>query len=125
MRRESNGQRRPGRPPLPPWQRRGIRIRLDLTSREYDLLLRRAEHASVAPHHLARELALYGRLEVAPVPRANYAVVGQLGRIGGLLNQALRQVNSGRLAPDLRVLVETTLGVLSALRHDLVTGAES
>jgi hypothetical protein len=69
---------------------------------------------------LARALALYGRVTASPVLRANYAVVGQLGRIGNLLNQALRQVNAGRLAPDLRALIETTFETLRALRHDLV-----
>jgi hypothetical protein len=43
-----------------------------------------------------------------------------LGRIGGLLNQALRQVNSGRLAPELRPLIQTTLDTLAALRCELV-----
>jgi hypothetical protein len=117
--RKSN---RPGRPPLLPGEKRDHQLPLYFSPRELALLRRRADLAGLPPHALARALALYGRVTASPVPRANYAVVGQLGRIGNLLNQALRQVNAGRLAPDLRALIETTFETLRALRHDLVGG---
>jgi hypothetical protein len=113
-------RRRPGRPSLPPNQKRDCQLPLYFSPRELDLLQRRANRVGLPAHVLARDLALYGRVEVPPVPRANYAVVGQLGRIGGLLNQALRQVNSGRLAPELRPLIQTTLETLAALRRELI-----
>ncbi len=113
---------RPGRPPLLPDEKRAHQLPLYFSARELELLHRRADLVGLPAHALARGLALYGRVTASPVPRANYAVVGQLGRIGNLLNQALRQVNAGRLAPDLRPLVETTLEMLAALRHDLVGG---
>ena len=113
---------RPGRPPLLPSERRDRQLPLYFSPRELALLRRRADLAGLPAHSLARDLALYGRVTASPVPRANYAVVGQLGRIGNLLNQALRQVNAGRLAPDLRSLIETTLETLADLRHNLIGG---
>jgi hypothetical protein len=112
--------RRPGRPLLPRSEKRDCQLPLYFSPRELGLLRRRADRVGLPAHVLARALALYGRVDVPPVPRANYAVVGQLGRIGNLLNQAVRHVNSGRLAPDLLPLIETTLETLVDLRRELV-----
>jgi hypothetical protein len=105
---------------LPLSERRNRQLPLYFSRRELALLEHRADRAGLPAHALARSLALYGKVEVPPVPRANYAVVGQLGRIGNLLNQALRQVNAGRLSPELRSLIQVTGETLAALRRDLV-----
>jgi hypothetical protein len=115
-------KRPPGRPSLPLGERRDCQLPLYFSRRELRLLRRRADYAGLPAHAFTRALALYGRIEIPPVPRANYAVVGQLGRLGNLLNQAVRQVNAGRLAPELRPLIETTLQVIAELRRQLVSG---
>lgn len=113
--------RRAGRPKLSPLKRRDRRFRIYLTEDEHDLLLRRARMAGVPTHVLARDLALYSRVAVPTVPRANFALVGQLGRIGNALNQAVRKVNSGQLAPELSLILQEILALLKDVRHILVT----
>ena len=112
--------RRAGRPKLTDLNRRRWRIRLNLTFQEMTLLRCRASLASVPVHVLVRELALYSRVNTPAVPRANFAVVGRLGRIGNAVNQAVKKVNAGQLAPELRPLLEDLLHLLRELRNVLV-----
>jgi hypothetical protein len=112
---------RPGRPPLPREERRAHRLALHLSPYEFSLLCQRADRVGLQPHVVARPFAIYGQVSAPPVPRTNYSAVGQLGRIANLLKQALRQVTSGRLAADLRPLIEQSLEIAASLRHELVT----
>jgi mobilization protein NikA len=112
---------RPGRPPLPRAEKRIHRLPLNLSPRELSLLHERAERIGLPAHVLARSLALYGRVSAPPVPKGNYAVVGQLGRIANLLRQGLRHARTGRISSDFRPLIEDGLELIAALRHELVT----
>jgi hypothetical protein len=48
-------------------------------------------------------------------------MVGQLGRLGNLLNQAIRAVNAGRLAPGLAELIGETNAMLAEYREALLS----
>jgi hypothetical protein len=74
------------------------------------------------PALLARLLSLYGTVRVSPVPRVNYAAVGQLARIGALLNQIARRIHSGDQPgeTELRSLLEENRSLLLQLREDLI-----
>jgi hypothetical protein len=113
--------RSPGRPPLPAEERRRHRVALHLSSLEFSFLHQRADRLGLPAHVLARSLAIHGQVSVPRVPRANYAVVGQLGRLANLLKQALRHVQAGRLSSDLLPLVEENLELVAALRRALVS----
>jgi hypothetical protein len=113
-------RRQPGRPALPSAQKRTYRLRISFSSHEFRLLNRRAELVGLPLPILARSILLYQTLPLPPAPRVHYAVVGQLGRIGNLLNQAIRSVNTGRLAPDFRNLIESTLSLLTDYHRDLL-----
>jgi hypothetical protein len=74
------------------------------------------------PALLARLLSLYGTIRVSPVPKVNYAAVGQLARIGALLNQIARRLHS-RDEPgegDLRSLLAENLSLVQQLREELI-----
>jgi hypothetical protein len=101
--------------------RRWVRVRLYLTENEHRHLIARAELAGVPLGVLARSLSLYGTIQVAPVPRVNYAAVLQLIRVGVLLNQALRKLHSGEIPPELGTAIADALTVLTGLRKVLVT----
>lgn len=113
--------RQPGRPRSPLSEHRSHRLRLNLTPFEWELLHRRAAAAGVEPGRFARELALYSRITLPPRHPVTLAMVGQLARLGNLLNQAMRAVHGGRLAPDLRGLVGETLETLIHFRGVLLS----
>jgi hypothetical protein len=95
-------------------------LEVRLSPRELALLLRRAAVFEIPVADLVRDLALYGRVRLPPIPRANFAMFGQLGRIGNNLNQAVKAINRGALSPDLRPLLSETHALLVAIRRDLV-----
>lgn len=113
-----------GRPPLPREQSRTRRHNLNLTPFEEELLEARALAAGVPSYHLVRCLALYGALPVYQVPAVNYGCVAQLSRIGTLLNQAVRRLNSGEMPEDLREILAALSAQLTLTRTALVTPAE-
>jgi hypothetical protein len=115
----SCGRRRAGRPPLPAGRRRRYSVYLRLNEAEISTLEHRAEIAGVCPARLARDLALHATMPPPLVRRISPAAVGQLARIGHLLNQAVHRVHAGGLAPEFRDILEETYGFLSGLLHGL------
>lgn len=117
-------KRRPGRPRLAAGRRRSCSIYLRLTDQELSLLRSRAEGVGDAATTFARDLALYVLMPAPSVPPINPASIGRLTRIGNLCNDAIHRVNAGRLAPDLRSILEETYGVLADMLHSLETDLE-
>lgn len=98
---------------------RTARISLRLTPEERELLEERAGRAGLrlGPFVLAAALA---RPLPRPIPQLDREVAANLGRIGGLLNQAVHAINAGLppLAPKglLADLREVVLAVQVAVR---------
>lgn len=124
MLRHAQGKRRPGRPRLAAGRRRSCSIYLRLTDQELSLLRSRAETVGDTTATFARDLALHALTPAPRVPRIDPAAIGRLTRIGNLCNEAIHRVNAGRLAPDLRSLLEETCGVLADMLHSLETKSQ-
>jgi hypothetical protein len=114
----------PGRPRLAPGRRRSCSIYLRLTDQELSLLRSRAESVGDTTATFARDLALYALTPAPCISRIDPAAIGRLTRIGNLCNEAIHRVNAGRLAPDLRSILEETYGVLADMLHSLETNSQ-
>jgi hypothetical protein len=124
--------RRGGRPRLPIPETRRTRLKINLTDLEHSHLTARAERAGLSPALLARSLSLYGEIRVSPVPRVNYAAVGQLTRIGVLLNQLVRRLHGAdtaglrdELLEELGTVLRENLALVAKLRQELVDRSEA
>jgi hypothetical protein len=73
---------------------------------EYEALRAKASAMGMAPAEWLRHAALDRRLPSPPVPAVNVAQYGELGRLAGNLNQALRLVHGGQLPEGLQPLLE-------------------
>lgn len=108
----------PGEAPPPPRRGRGGRPRSDpatvrtatigvrVSPGEYEALRAKASAMGMAPAEWLRHAALDRRLPSPPVPAVNVAQYGELGRLAGNLNQALRLVHGGQLPEGLQPLLE-------------------
>ena len=110
---------RSGRPRLPAEHRRSLFVHINLSDKEYSRLRRRAATVGVPPLCFARDLALYATTPISCVRAIDPAAIGQLARVGNLLNQAMHRINAGRLAPEIRPILEDLYGLLTGLLHGL------
>lgn len=102
--------RRGGRPPKDPATVRSGRISFRVTPAVYERVVRRADKAGLSLTEFA-EAAITGdhpALRRTVIPPINRAVWGDLGQIGGNLNQLAKHLNRGHV-----------LGSPTALRREL------
>lgn len=104
----------------------GAAVIFRCTPAEKDLLLKRADSAGVTLSVLMREaLGLVDARRRRPMPKADPALLRELGRIGGNLNQVARWLNSASATGSCRdvdalvvatklVAIERALGVLAS-----------
>ncbi len=119
MTSRSHRRGRYGRPPLPEEQRRSIRWTVHLTPEDSRKIQARAELTSMSLSSFFRAAALRTCIRVG-VPPVNLHVVGELARIGNNLNQAIRLLHQGRIAPELLPVLLTLQHQISAYRRDLM-----
>lgn len=111
--------RRPGRPGLGAGRKRALSIHLHLTETELSQIRSRARFVGVHPSTLARDCALYLEISSPSIQRISPVAIGHLTRVGSLLNGAMRRINAGRLAPEIRSILEDLHAVLLGLLHRL------
>ena len=113
-------RRRGGRPPGPQEAVRAHRINARLSADEYARVQEKAAAMGMAPAEWLRHAALDRRLPSPPVPAVNVARYGELGRLAGNLNQALRLVHGGQLPAGLQPLLEALAEEVRQLRLELL-----
>lgn len=112
----------PKKQPYPAQKKRSKSIKVTLTPLEYVQVCAAAEKAGQRPAIYCRTASLSGASR-GSVPAINREKWGELGKLGGLLNQVARQLNQGEKAPsvaELVKLIEKTRAELIALRAQLV-----
>ena len=86
-----------GRPKLPDTQKRGRSITVNLTMEEYGEILESSQRAGLSLSEFARRVCLGQRIESREDQQARRELLkvnADLGRLGGLLKQALSQGHS-------------------------------
>lgn len=114
-RKRERGRR--GRPSLPGEARRSVLLRAWFTPGEARLL---REHAAARHLSVSRYLALLAtrrRLPPLPPSRLEVSLVGQLGRIGNNLNQAVHLLHVGQLDPTFGSILGELRAAVSELRR--------
>lgn len=101
-------RRSKGRPRLPSAERRLQVIEVRVSASEQAQLIKRARQSGLPLSTYLRRMGLDGRI-IAPPAIENIEAYRTLGRLGQLLNQALRAVHQGRarnLPPGLLLTLE-------------------
>ena len=107
-------EKRPGRPALPPSERRSHRVEVFLSPDEFARVTEAAAAAAMAPPAFLRSAALGVRVR-ARAPVADAKLSGDLKRIGNLFDQLARAANSGRVV----IVKPDDLAALSGRLDDL------
>ena len=105
-----------GRPALQEEDKRIIQVNIRLTKEENDKLLTYAEASGLSPANWIRQKAFTGRFPAIKLSPVDAALYRELHKIGVNLNQAVRQVHSGK-SPSLYL---TILAALSETQKEIL-----
>jgi hypothetical protein len=108
-----------GRPALQEEDKRIIQVNIRLTKEENDMVCNYAQASAMTPANWIRQKAFTGRFPVIKLSPINAALYRELHKIGVNLNQAVKQLNAGKLSPAfvtiLSALIKTQKDILNCL----------
>lgn len=108
-----------GRPALREEDKRIIRVNIRLTKEENDMVCNYAQASAMTPANWIRQKAFTGRFPAIKLSPVNAALYRELHKIGVNLNQAVKQLNAGKLSPAfvtiLSALIKTQKDILNCL----------
>ncbi|UEG51850.1 plasmid mobilization relaxosome protein MobC [Mucilaginibacter daejeonensis] len=108
-----------GRPALQEEDKRIIQVNIRLTKDENDLVCNYAQASAMTPANWIRQKAFTGRFPAIKLSPMNAALYRELHKIGVNLNQAVKQLNAGKLSPAfvtiLTALIKTQKDILNCL----------
>jgi hypothetical protein len=108
-----------GRPALQEEDKRIIQFNIRLTKEEHDIVCNYAQASGMTPANWIRQKAFTGRFPAVKLSPVNAALYRELHKIGVNLNQAVKQLHSGKLSPVylsiLTSLMKTQKDILNCL----------
>ncbi|TWR31502.1 MobC family plasmid mobilization relaxosome protein [Mucilaginibacter pallidiroseus] len=108
-----------GRPALQEEDKRIIQVNIRLTKEENEMICNYAQASAMTPANWIRQKAFTGRFPAIKLSPINAALYRELHKIGVNLNQAVKQLNAGRLSPVfvtiLSALIKTQKDILNCL----------
>ncbi|QXV66309.1 plasmid mobilization relaxosome protein MobC [Mucilaginibacter sp. 21P] len=108
-----------GRPALQEEDKRTIQVNIRLTKEENDVICNYAQASAMTPANWIRQKAFTGRFPAIKLSPINAALYRELHKIGVNLNQAVKQLNAGKLSPAfltiLTALIKTQKDILNCL----------
>jgi hypothetical protein len=108
-----------GRPALQEEDKRIIQVNIRLTKEENDMVCNYAQASAMTPANWIRQKAFTGRFPAIKLSPVNAALYQELHKIGVNLNQAVKQLNAGKLSPALvtilSALIKTQKDILNCL----------
>ncbi|GAB2690508.1 hypothetical protein GCM10027037_11940 [Mucilaginibacter koreensis] len=108
-----------GRPALQEEDKRIIQVNIRLTKEENDMVCTYAQASAMTPANWIRQKAFTGRFPAIKLSPVNAALYRELHKIGVNLNQAVKQLNAGKLSPAfltiLSALIKTQKDILNCL----------
>lgn len=108
-----------GRPALQEEDKRIIQVNIRLTKEENDMVCTYAQASAMTPANWIRQKAFSGRFPAIKLSPVNAALYRELHKIGVNLNQAVKQLNAGKLSPAfvtiLTALIKTQKDILNCL----------
>ncbi len=105
-----------GRPALQEDDKRIIQVNIRLTKEENEMVCNYAQASGMTPANWIRQKAFTGRFPAIKVSPVNAELYRELHKIGVNLNQAVKQLNSGKLSP----VFLTILGALVKTQKDIL-----
>ena len=107
-----------GRPPKDPAHVRSLRLDVDLSATEVELLRELADQVHLPLRTFVRRTALGAKLP-PPVPSVNSELARDLSRVGGNLNQFLHAVHMGKVADPPAIDLIELQSLLAQVRRQL------
>ena len=108
-----------GRPALQEEDKRIIQVNIRLTKEENEMICNYAQASAMTPANWIRQKAFTGRFPAIKLSPINAALYRELHKIGVNLNQAVKQLNAGKLSPAfvtiLTALIKTQKDILNCL----------
>ncbi|PJJ84646.1 plasmid mobilization protein [Mucilaginibacter auburnensis] len=108
-----------GRPALQEEDKRIIQVNIRLTKEENEMVCNYAQASAMTPANWIRQKAFTGRFPAIKLSPINAALYRELHKIGVNLNQAVKQLNAGKLSPAfvtiLTALIKTQKDILNCL----------
>lgn len=108
-----------GRPALQEEDKRIIQVNIRLTKEENDMVCNYAQASAMTPANWIRQKAFTGRFPAIKLSPINAALYRELHKIGVNLNQAVKQLNAGKISPAfvtiLTALIKTQKDILNCL----------
>jgi hypothetical protein len=108
-----------GRPALQEVDKRLIQVNIRLTKEENDMVCNYAQASAMTPANWIRQKAFTGRFPAIKLSPLNAELYRELHKIGVNLNQAVKQLNAGKLSPAfltiLSALIKTQKDILNCL----------
>lgn len=108
-----------GRPALQEEDKRIIQVNIRLTKEENDMVCNYAQASAMTPANWIRQKAFTGRFPAIKLSPINAALYRELYKIGVNLNQAVKQLNAGKISPAfvtiLTALIKTQKDILNCL----------
>lgn len=108
-----------GRPALQEEDKRIIQVNIRLTKEENEIVCNYAQASAMTPANWIRQKAFTGRFPAIKLSPINAALYRELHKIGVNLNQAVKQLNAGKLSPAfltiLTALIKTQKDILNCL----------
>lgn len=108
------------RPALKEEDRRMVQVNIRLTQEENKKLNEQAEGSGLTPANWIRHKVFTGRFPVIRVSSVEVRLYRELQYIGNNLNQAVRQLHSGKLHPGYLNILTTLLQLKSSILQKLV-----
>ncbi|MBD1384606.1 plasmid mobilization relaxosome protein MobC [Mucilaginibacter rigui] len=108
-----------GRPALQEEDKRIIQVNIRLTKEENHMVCNYAQASAMTPANWIRQKAFTGRFPAIKLSPVNAELYRELHKIGVNLNQAVKQLNAGKLSPAfltiLTALIKTQKDILNCL----------
>ncbi|MCD8739704.1 plasmid mobilization relaxosome protein MobC [Mucilaginibacter roseus] len=98
-----------GRPALQEEDKRTIQVNIRLTKQENDMVCNYAQASAMTPANWIRQKAFTGRFPAIKLSPLKAELYRELHKIGVNLNQAVKQVNAGKLSPAFLTILTTLI----------------
>ncbi len=104
------------RPALQEQDKRIVQVNIRLTKEENEIVCNYAQASAMTPANWIRQKAFTGRFPAIKLSPLNAELYRELHKIGVNLNQAVKQLNSGKQSPTFL----TILGALVKMQKDIL-----